>query len=244
MPRTMEVFLPATPYRRFTAYWIDVNVAFLLAASVVYAAKMLTLQVFHFHPSIRHHVFADYNELLNPLVFLFLAGYFCYANYFAQGRSLGCICLNFSIISQNDQPMTWPKALTRGLVQTLYLAVTFTIVLIPLLLIPLLRKDRRGLADLLSATRSLRDDSKLEAILPFNVPPLPPAILDKIAAQNMTQPPEQPRGKIAEEGIFPFNVPPIPQAALQQAKTHLTPRGVNRRKGTRRTGAKICRIIV
>ena len=66
MARAMEVFLPATPCRRFTAYWIDVNVAFLLAASVVYAAKMLTLQVFHFHPGVRHHVFADYNELLNP----------------------------------------------------------------------------------------------------------------------------------------------------------------------------------
>ena len=232
MARAMEVFLPAAPYRRFTAYWIDVNIAFLLAASVVYAAKILTLQVFHFHPNVKHHLFADYDELLTPLVFLFLAGYFCYANYFAQGRSLGCICFNFSIISQNDQPMTWPKALIRGLVQTLYLAITFTIVLIPLLLIPLLRKDRRGLADLLSATRSLRDDSKLEAILPFNVPPLlPPAILDKIAAQNMTQPPEQPREKIAEEGIFPFNVPPIPQAALQQAKTTSPPEESTEERG-------------
>ena len=126
--------------------------------------------------------------------------------------------------------MTWLKALIRGLVQTLYLAITFTIVLIPLLLIPLLRKDRRGLADLLSATSSLRDDSKSEAISPFNVPPLSPAIPAKIAAQNMTQPPAQPGEKIAGEVISPFNVPPIPQAALQQTQTAHTPKSQQKKR--------------
>ena len=128
-----------------------------LVHSVIESAEIVVRDVFELAPSVQYQILLSYAESSDLFTFIMLLGYFFYANYFMEGKSLGCICLNFTVLSSDNQALTFRQSLIRSSLQALYLPVLMTLIYSPLLLLPFLRKDHKGLADLLSSTGSYED---------------------------------------------------------------------------------------
>ena len=151
---------------RMSAYLIDLTASFLCSAAVIGAVGATVTGVFDFPLPLKRELLASYKESL----FLLTASTFflslLYSNYFLRGRSLGCLFLDLKVKglktdeNGDQRPLSFLQSVVRSFVQVSFLFSTF---LIPLLFLPLMRKDKKSLADLFSSSLSSVDDGQEKA---------------------------------------------------------------------------------
>ena len=144
-------------FHRFMAYLVDLSVGYLCALAAIRAASIVITDVFQFGVATEYRLMASFQETMIPLTFVAVFAYFFYVNYFMKGKSLGCIYFNFTVLNNNYQNLTFKESLARSGIQTLFLIAWNIIIYAPLLLLPLFRKDRKGMADLFSNSQCYRD---------------------------------------------------------------------------------------
>lgn len=146
---------------RFLAYTIDLLVAYGCVLAMVLAANLVVVEVFNLPGPAEKRILNSYWQAIHPMAVWVFFCYLFYSNYFLQGRSLGCICFDFSISTSTGggkvRELTFAESLLRSLAQVLCLISLKVFVYLPFLLFPLLRKDQRGVADILSQSQSFLD---------------------------------------------------------------------------------------
>lgn len=147
---------PAIP-QRLAAYSIDFTVAYVCVWATFAAFRTMIQEVFQLPLALESAIFNSLREWTWPLSLWALFSYLFYCNYFRQGKSLGCICLDFTILSKQRRELTLRESLVRSGLQALAPIALGTVIYAPLLLIPLIRKDRQGVADIFSGSHSYLD---------------------------------------------------------------------------------------
>ena len=161
---------------------------FSFVRAVTESVQVMVNNVFDLSPLVGYQIFLSYEGSSVLFTFMAFLGYFFYANYFMEGKSLGCICLNFTVFSFQNQALTFRQSLVRSSLQALFLPAVMTVIYSPLLLLPLLRKDQRGLPDLLSSTGSYED-------LPLQRGPI------LLSFEHQLSPQEESSNEHSEEGV-------------------------------------------
>ena len=144
-------------FQRFAAYTIDFMVAYACVWTSAHAFSVGISDVFQFPIALKYSILKSSKEMVGPLFFWAFFCYLFFSNYFRQGRSLGCICLNFTVLSKQRSELTFKESLVRSGLQTLAPIALASVIYAPLLLIPLIRKDGRGVVDLFSNSRGFLD---------------------------------------------------------------------------------------
>lgn len=140
--------------KRLSSYSIDLAVVFILTNFMsISAYQFITMYFPKLPPQESFGLFIIYQKLIFPLFFFNLFSYFLLVNYWGEGRSVGSIFSDFLVVTKEIEIMTFTQAFKRSAFQTLYLVSFATLVTSPLLLLPFIRKDHKGLACLFSGTR-------------------------------------------------------------------------------------------
>ncbi|MCY4643981.1 MAG: RDD family protein [Bacteriovoracales bacterium] len=146
--------------RRFFAYCMDFMVVFFLVQAVWVASESM-VYLFEWPFELRRYVLSSLQEMEWPLLIGGLMAYFFHANYFMEGKSLGGLFFDLVAREKGGQALSAKQSLARSAVLGLLPLVLSHIISSFLLLIPFVRKDKRGLADILSFSQSYEGDIPL-----------------------------------------------------------------------------------
>lgn len=135
---------------------------------------------YHLHPEYRLKIVYGYTNMIFPTFTILLFTYFLFSFYWGEGKTIGCLLLNLVTVNSEQRSLSFKEAFVRSFFHSFYFFSAVTLLTVPLLLIPFLRKDKKGLSDILSGTICLPIEMLSNTL---------PVLATEVA--NVTQEPEQ-----------------------------------------------------
>lgn len=124
---------------------------------------------------------------LESFSFLFFGVFFAYlfyCNYFARGKSFGCLYYNFTVLGKDEKEPTLIQSFIRSVAHASFLLSFSNLLFFALVLIPFFSKSKKSAADYISRLCCFMDKplvSQSPSLVFVNEepPPLPEEVLEE-----------------------------------------------------------------
>ena len=167
--------------QRLGAYLLDVGVVYIVLLGMSLGYDTLLEGLFQVPPLLRVQALMSIQESAPMLFSVMFFAYLFYCNYFAEGKSFGCLYYDFVVVGAEGKKPSGRQSFLRSVSQTSLLLCLWYPSFFLLALLPLVLKEHRSVADVISRSLSLLDEFAGEG---------PPSL---VLIQDQEEPPPPPQ---------------------------------------------------